>query len=95
MSDKPVLIIATMIAHPGKGDALYKVLNQCVAPSRDEPGNMHYDLYRSVENSDQFLFHESWKNASAVEQHEAQPHFKTLLAEAGPLLAKPPVINKI
>lgn len=61
MSDKPVLIIATMIAHPGKGDALYKVLNQCVAPSRDEPGNMHYDLYRSVENSDQFLFHESWK----------------------------------
>ncbi|AUX72786.1 putative quinol monooxygenase [Erwinia pyrifoliae] len=94
MSDKSVLIIATMTAHPGKGDALFDVLNHCVAPSRFEQGNIHYDLYRSAENSDRFLFHETWKNASAVDHHEAQPHFKKLLAAAGPLLAEPPVINK-
>lgn len=95
MSDKSVLIIATIIAQPGKGDALHQVLSRCVPPSRLEQGNVHYDLYRSVENSDRFLFHETWKNAASVDLHEAQPHFRTLLAEAGPLLAEPPVINKI
>lgn len=95
MSDRPILIIASMIAKPGKGDELYEVLHRCVPPSRLEQGNVHYDLYRSVENSDSFLFHETWKNAAAVDLHEAQPHFLTLLKEAGPLLAEAPLINKI
>ncbi|MEJ5078122.1 putative quinol monooxygenase [Erwinia sp. MYb535] len=54
MSDTPILIVATFAAATGKGNALYEVLNRCVAPSRLEEGNVHYDLYRSVENSDLF-----------------------------------------
>ncbi|CCG87327.1 putative quinol monooxygenase [Erwinia piriflorinigrans] len=95
MSDKPILIIANIIAKAGKGDELYEILHRCVLPSRLEQGNVHYDLYRSVENSDRFLFHETWKNTAAVDLHEAQPHFLTLLEEAGPLLAEAPAINKI
>lgn len=95
MSDTPILIVATFAAATGKGNALYEVLNRCVAPSRLEEGNVHYDLYRSVENSDLFLFHETWKSAAAIELHETQPHFKALLAGVDGLLAEPPVITKI
>lgn len=95
MSDTPILIVATFAAATGKGNALYEVLNRCVAPSRLEEGNVHYDLYRSVENSDLFLFHETWKNAAAIELHETQPHFKALLAGVKDLLAAPPVITKV
>ena len=95
MTEKSVLIIAKLSAHPGKGDELFTVLNRCVAPSRLESGNVHYDLYRSTENPDNFLFHETWQSHAAIAEHEAQPHFLQLIAEAGPLLAMPPVISKI
>lgn len=95
MTDKSVLIIATFSAKPGQGDALFDVLNPCVAPSREEAGNVHYDLYRSVENPDAFLFHETWKSHDAIAEHEKQPHFLTLIAGVAPLIAAPPVITKI
>lgn len=95
MTDKSVLIVATFAAKPGKGDALFEVLNRCVAPSRLEAGNVHYDLYRSVENPDAFLFHETWKSADAIVEHEKKPHFLALLAGVESLIAAPPAITKI
>jgi len=95
MSDKSIMVVATFAAATGKGNELYDVLNRCVAPSRLEEGNVHYDLYRSVENSDLFLFHETWKSADAIELHESQPHFQALLAGVKDLLAAQPVITKM
>lgn len=95
MTEKSVLIIATFTAKPGKGDALYDVLSRCIAPSRLEAGNIHYDLYRSAENPDAFLFHEGWKSLAAIDEHEQQPHFQALLAGVESLLAAPPAITKI
>ncbi|CAK9884990.1 MAG: Putative monooxygenase YcnE [Candidatus Erwinia impunctatus] len=95
MSQSSVLIVAKMTAIAGKGDALYQVLEKCVAPSRAEAGCLHYDLYRSVENAGIFLFHEGWKDTEAVALHNQQPHVKTLLEEATPLLASPPEITQI
>ncbi|WP_034914995.1 MULTISPECIES: putative quinol monooxygenase [Erwinia] len=95
MSNKSVLIVAKFTAKPGKADELKKVLNHAVKPSRAEAGCLHYDLYRSVEDGNVFLFHEGWENGAAVENHEQQPHFKTLIEQAEPLLSAPPDVNKI
>lgn len=95
MTDKSILIVAKFTARPGKADELKKVLNNGVKPARAEAGCLHYDLYRSVEDGNVFLFHETWKNAEAVDIHGAQPHFKTLMADAEPLLAQPPEVHKI
>lgn len=95
MTDKSVLIIATFTAKPGKGDALHEILNRCVVPSRKEAGNVHYDLYRSVENPDAFLFHETWKSADAIVEHEKQPHFLTLQNDVASLISAPPSVVKI
>ncbi|WP_455863711.1 putative quinol monooxygenase [Pantoea agglomerans] len=95
MTDKNILIVAKFTARPGKADELKKVLNNGVKPARAEAGCLHYDLYRSVEDGNVFLFHETWKNAEAVEIHGGQPHFKTLMVDAEPLLAQPPEVHKI
>lgn len=95
MSDKNILIVAKFTAKPGKADELKKVLVQGVKPARAEAGCLHYDLYRSVEDGNVFLFHETWQNKEAVAQHGEQPHFKTLMADAQPLLSQPPVIQKV
>ncbi|MBV4366893.1 putative quinol monooxygenase [Erwinia phyllosphaerae] len=93
MSDN-IRIVAKFTARAGKADELKKVLNAGVKPARAEEGCVHYDLYRSVEDGNVFLFHETWKDAAAVAIHGEQPHFKTLMAEAEPLLAQPPEVHK-
>ncbi|MGE9550112.1 putative quinol monooxygenase [Erwinia amylovora] len=95
MTEKNVRIVAKFIARAGKADELKKVLNAGVKPARAEEGCVHYDLYRSVEDGNVFLFHETWKDAAAVDVHGAQPHFKTLMAESEPLLAQPPEVIKL
>ncbi|MEI2264403.1 putative quinol monooxygenase [Erwinia sp. CGal63] len=94
MSDKHVRIVAKFTARAGKADELKKVLNAGVKPARAEEGCLHYDLYRSVEDGNVYLFHETWQDAQAVEIHGSQPHFKTLMADAEPLLAQPPEVVK-
>lgn len=94
MSDKHVRIVAKFTARAGKADELKKVLNAGVKPARAEEGCIHYGLYRSVEDGNVFLFHETWQDAQAVETHGNQPHFKTLMADAEPLVAQPPEVLK-
>lgn len=94
MTDKQVRIVAKFTARAGKADELKKVLNAGVKPARAEAGCLHYDLYRSVEDGNVFLFHESWKDAAAVDSHGGEPHFKTLMKDAEPLLAQPPEVHK-
>lgn len=94
MSDNNICIVAKFTARAGKADDLKKVLNAGVKPARAEEGCLHYDLYRSIEDGNVFLFHETWRDAQAVETHGGQPHFKTLMADAEPLLAQPPEVQK-
>ncbi|MEM6159253.1 putative quinol monooxygenase [Erwinia sp. P6884] len=95
MTEKNILIVAKFTARPGKADELKKVLNNGVKPARAEEGCLHYDLYRSVEDGNVFLFHETWENEAAVTLHGEQPHFQTLMADAVPLLTMPPEVIKI
>lgn len=95
MTDKNILIVAKFTARAGKADELKKVLNNGVKPARAEEGCLHYDLYRSVEDGNVFLFHETWRDDEAIEIHGNQQHFKTLMADAEPLLAQPPEVHKV
>ncbi|MCU5775622.1 antibiotic biosynthesis monooxygenase [Erwiniaceae bacterium BAC15a-03b] len=92
MSSKSLMIVAKFVAQPGKADELKKVLNACVAPSRAEAGCIHYDLYRSVEDGNVFLFHETWQDEAAIALHNEQPHFKKLLAGSEGLIKQPPEV---
>ncbi|AXF75887.1 antibiotic biosynthesis monooxygenase [Erwinia tracheiphila] len=74
MSDKNIRIVAKFISAAGKADELKKVLSAGIKPARAEEGCLHYDLYRSVEDGNVFLFHETWKDAQSVDIHGGQPH---------------------
>lgn len=92
---KNLLVIAKLVAKPGEAENLQRVLTACVAPSRAEAGNIHYDLYRSTEDQNTFLFHETWQDVAAIELHEKTAHFLQLTAEAASLLAKAPEVTKL
>lgn len=48
------------------------------AASRAEKGNIKYDYYLPVDNSDEMLLVEKWRDAEALTEHAQQPHFKRL-----------------
>ena len=48
------------------------------AASRAEAGNFKYDYYMSVDNSDELLLVEKWRDADALAEHGRQPHFARL-----------------
>ena len=95
MSSREILVIAKFTAQAGKADELSDAIKRCIEPSRAEAGNVHYDLYRSVENRHVFIIHETWKNRGAIDFHFEQSHFKTLIKETKVLISCEPVISTI
>ena len=45
---------------------------------RGESGNIKYDYYRSVDDCDELLLVEKWRDADALAVHGKQPHFARL-----------------
>ncbi|RWR03678.1 drug:proton antiporter [[Pantoea] beijingensis] len=93
MSNNTKLVIAKFVAQPGKADALKKVLTNVLAPSRAEEGCIHYDLYRSIEDGNVFLFHETWKDQAALDHHNQQPHLQKVIVDTESLLKQPAEVN--
>ena len=48
------------------------------AACRAETGNIKYDFFRSVNDSDELLLVEKWQDAAALTAHGQQPHFARL-----------------
>lgn len=63
-----------------KSTAIY-VLPQQLAPSRAEPGNLLYDLWRDQTQLGRFVLDKLYRDADAVAAHRATPHFQAYLAE--------------
>ncbi|WP_395405271.1 putative quinol monooxygenase [Pseudoduganella sp. UC29_106] len=61
--------IAVLYAKPGREEALRDNLIALVAPSRDEEGNLRYDLYGDVNDPRRFIFIETWASAAAQRRH--------------------------
>ncbi len=64
-----LIVVARMIAAPGKADALAKEMAVLVADTRKEPGCLRYDLHRGSDNPDVFVFVEEWESRGLWEAH--------------------------
>ena len=60
-----------------------------IGESRKEPGNIHYGLYQAIDDKSLFLFHESWKDQKALDEHMDTPYLKRFLSKEDELLAEP------
>ena len=89
MTDEKFTFIGHIKAKNGCEQAVKQQLQSLIAQSRKEPGNIHYDLYQALDNEALFLFHESWKNQKALDEHMNTPYLKSFLAKESELLAEP------
>ncbi|MBL8628223.1 MAG: antibiotic biosynthesis monooxygenase [Rhodospirillaceae bacterium] len=62
-------IVVGLHAKPGGADELRRDLAALVEPSRNEPGNIAYDLYEDINSPGHFVFVEHWASSEAQQQH--------------------------
>ncbi len=88
MSQGTLRVIARLVAHAGKEDALRSVLMVLIAPTRKESGCIMYEMLQNKENSREFTFVEEWQDDAALEVHFATDHIRNALAKLPDLLAE-------
>ena len=51
-----------------------------VAAIREEPGNIRYEYYASLEDPDTILLIDAWTDQAAIDAHHASPMMQTIAA---------------
>lgn len=56
------------------------LLPSLVEKSRKEKGNLSYNIYQSVEDTNVLILHERYVNAHAADEHKALIHYQEVVA---------------
>jgi len=62
-------------AKPEKRNELVALCKSMIAPSRAEPGCIHYSFYEDLNEENSFFFYEEWKDQTAIDLHNSTQHF--------------------
>ena len=84
-----LVVIAELVAKPGRADALRDIMVPFVAGARLEPGCEHYVLMEDREMPGRFLTYEVWTNQAALAAHMQTPEIKAAGPKLADILAKP------
>ena len=63
--------------------------------SRQEPGNVRWDLLQNEEDPDRFTLYEVYRDKAALEEHQKQPFFLEWRKVVEPMMAVPRTRQKL
>jgi autoinducer 2-degrading protein len=88
------IIIVRLEVKPERVDDFLQLVSFNAAESRKEPGNLRFDVVRSVDNPTRFELYEVYRDEAAVRAHQATPHYAKWRAEIEALLVTPRISEK-
>lgn len=68
-------ITVSYLIKPGHEEAAAAHFRACLEPTRAEPGNVRYLVYRSKEEPRRFVLVEEYADEAAFEAHRGAPYF--------------------
>jgi quinol monooxygenase YgiN len=75
----PYAIVVRFRAKDGADDKLAETLGTVARATRNEPANLCFDVYRSVEDPRDFTLVELYTEAAGLDAHRETPHFQTAM----------------
>ena len=60
---------------------ILSLLEELVENTRNEPGNLAYNIYQSVENTNELILHERYVDSDAVELHKNSDHYQQIVLQ--------------
>ena len=88
----PVKTIAILVARRGMAEELKALLGGMAVPSRAEPGNLRYDLWRDRSDAGRFVLEELYADDAAVAAHRETPHYKNYLSKINDLAERTVIV---
>jgi quinol monooxygenase YgiN len=73
------VVSAKWRAKPGKEERLKAVCEEMTEPSRAEPGNVFYQVQRSLEDPQLFYLYEQYVDEAGYVAHQESEHFTRLV----------------
>jgi quinol monooxygenase YgiN len=84
-----LFIFARFRARDGQEAAVAAALHNVVGQSREEPGCLAIDAYRSTRDPLLFYIHSRWLDEAAFESHALMPHTVLFVERVAPLIDHP------
>ena len=75
-----VKVFAVLAAKAGCEQDLEALLRGMVTPSRSEPGNLRYDLWKDADLAGRFVLDELYREKDAAASHRNSAHFQHYLS---------------
>lgn len=92
---KQLTLVATLRARKEKIDDLKQALLSLMDKTRAEEGSVTYHLYVYRDDSQNFIFHETWASQELWEKHMESSHIKNFFAGADALLDGEPTMFRL
>jgi len=93
MNDEKIVLIARLKVKAESVEELKTAALKIVADSRNEAGNINYDIHQSIEDETLFFWHETWANKAALDEHFATTYFGEFFKVVEEVATEPPQIN--
>jgi quinol monooxygenase YgiN len=84
---RPVHVLATFEAKPGREKDVEAVLQGLIDPTHQEEGCMCYILQRRMDRPGTFYLVEKWRSAADLRKHLASSHLLAAMAQKDELFA--------
>ena len=89
-----IFIVVKFDVRPEFSDQWTELVSEFTEATRSEPGNLWFEWSRSVENRDQFILLEAFRDGDAGVAHVSSDHFKSAMELLPQLLASvPDIVN--
>ncbi|AIY06264.1 putative cytoplasmic protein [Planococcus sp. PAMC 21323] len=88
-----IIIHANLQVQPAQEQAFLAAAKAVIEGSRQETGNISYDLKKSTDQEQHYTMVEVWKDAEAVQAHNTSEHFQAFVQQAPAFMAAPMDLN--
>lgn len=93
MDNEKIVLLARLKVKKETVKDFTKTVLSLVELSRAEPGCLNYDVHQAIDDDAVFIWHETWKNKAALDEHFAMPYFAEFFARVGEVAEEPPQIT--
>jgi quinol monooxygenase YgiN len=93
--DKPFTMVVVFKVKPGKEKAFVEAVAAAKKKTRQEKGNLAYDLYQDAEHPEIYVNWEKWKNIDGLADHVKSDYIVKLLKTVGEMTEGGPQIKVI
>ncbi len=93
MNDEKIVLVARLKVKENAVSEVKKAALGIVADSRAEAGCVNYDIHQAIDDPAVFIWHETWANKAAIDEHFEKSFFKEFFAVVEGYAAEPPQIT--